>query len=56
MFFGDTPNLVARVQATAEPGTVAITDTASAILGLFVVEDCGAQDSRVLNGRYIFTG
>src|SRR6202049_4434147 len=42
--FGDVPNIAARVQATAEPGTGAITDnTQRLVSGLFVVEDCGAQ-------------
>ena len=43
--FGDVPNLAARVQAAAKPGTVAITDaTHRLVSGLFVVEDCGAQE------------
>src|SRR5260370_3789199 len=43
--FGDTPNIAARVQAIAEPGTLAITDaTHPLVAGLFVVKDCGAQD------------
>lgn len=43
--FGDTPNLAARVQSAAKPGTVAITDaTHRLVAGLFVVEDCGAQN------------
>ena len=43
--FGDTPNLAARVQTAAQPGSVAITDaTHRLVAGLFVVEDCGAQD------------
>jgi class 3 adenylate cyclase/tetratricopeptide (TPR) repeat protein len=42
--FGDTPNIAARVQAAAEPGTVVITDaTHRLVSGLFVVEDRGAQ-------------
>jgi hypothetical protein len=42
--FGDTPNIAARVQAAAEPGTVVITDTVHRLIsGLFVVEDGGAQ-------------
>jgi class 3 adenylate cyclase len=42
--FGDTPNIAARVQAAAEPGTVTITDaTQRLVSGLFVVEDLGAQ-------------
>ena len=42
--FGDTPNIAARVQAAAEPGTVLITAaTHRLVSGLFVVEDRGAQ-------------
>jgi class 3 adenylate cyclase len=42
--FGDTPNIAARVEAAAEPGTALITDaTHRLISGLFVVEDRGAQ-------------
>ena len=42
--FGDTPNIAARVQAIAQPGTVMITDAVHRLVsGLFVVEDCGAQ-------------
>ena len=42
--FGDTPNIAARVQAAATPGTVLITaDTHRLVSGLFVVEDRGAQ-------------
>jgi hypothetical protein len=42
--FGDTPNIAARVQAAAEPGTVVITDaTHRLVSGLFVVEERGAQ-------------
>jgi Adenylate and Guanylate cyclase catalytic domain len=40
--FGDTPNIAARVQAAAEPGTVVITDAAHRLVsGLFVVEHRG---------------
>jgi hypothetical protein len=40
--FGDTPNIAARVQAAAEPGTVVITEAAHRLVsGLFVVEDRG---------------
>ena len=42
--FGDAPNIAARVEAAAQPGTVAITDaTQRLVSGLFVVEDLGAQ-------------
>src|SRR5580700_12291778 len=42
--FGDTPNIAARVQAAAEPGSVAITDaTHRLVSGLFMVEERGAQ-------------
>jgi len=41
--FGNTPNIAARVQAAAEPGTVVITDAVHRLVsGLFVVEDRGA--------------
>jgi class 3 adenylate cyclase len=42
--FGGTPNIAARVQTAAAPGTVLITaDTHRLVFGLFVVEDRGAQ-------------
>jgi class 3 adenylate cyclase/tetratricopeptide (TPR) repeat protein len=42
--FGDAPNIAARVQGSAAPDTVAITDaTHRLVSGLFVVEDVGAQ-------------
>ncbi len=45
--FGDTPNIAARVQAAAEPGTVLITAaTHRLVSGLFVVEERGAQTLR----------
>ena len=41
--FGDTPNIAARVQEAAAPGTVVVTeDTHRLISGLFVVEARGA--------------
>jgi class 3 adenylate cyclase/tetratricopeptide (TPR) repeat protein len=40
--FADTPNIAARVQSAAEPGTVVITDAVHRLVsGLFVVEDRG---------------
>ncbi len=42
--FGDTPNIAARVQSAAEPGTVVITDAVHRLVsGLFVIGDRGAQ-------------
>jgi class 3 adenylate cyclase len=42
--FGDAPNIAARVEATAEPDTVTITDATHRLLsGLFVVEDRGVR-------------
>jgi class 3 adenylate cyclase len=42
--FGDTPNIAARVQAVAQPGTVMVTDGVHRLVsGLFVVADCGTQ-------------
>ncbi len=43
--FGDPPNIAARVESAAEPGTVAITDaTQRLVSGLFIVEERGAQE------------
>ena len=42
--FGETANTAARVEAAAEPGTVAISDAVHRLVsGLFVVEDLGLQ-------------
>jgi class 3 adenylate cyclase/predicted ATPase len=43
--FGEAPNIAARVQAAAEPGTVLVTSTVQRqVAGLFIVEDKGAQE------------
>jgi class 3 adenylate cyclase/tetratricopeptide (TPR) repeat protein len=42
--FGDAPNIAARVQAVAEPGTVMITEaTQRLVSGMFVLEEHGAE-------------
>ena len=42
--YGEAPNMAARVQAAAEPGTLLITEAAHRLIpGIFVVEECGAQ-------------
>jgi class 3 adenylate cyclase/predicted ATPase len=43
--FGDAPNIAARVQAAADPGSVLITaNVQRQVAGLFVVEDRGAHE------------
>jgi class 3 adenylate cyclase/predicted ATPase len=43
--YGDAPNIAARMQAVAEPGTVAMTARVQhQIAGLFVVEDRGSHE------------
>ena len=43
--FGEAPNIAARVQAAAEPGTVLVTSTVQRqVAGLFIVEDKGAHE------------
>jgi class 3 adenylate cyclase len=43
--FGEAPNIAARVQAAAEPGTVLVTSIVQRqIAGLFIVEDKGAHE------------
>jgi class 3 adenylate cyclase/tetratricopeptide (TPR) repeat protein len=45
--FGEAPNIAARVQAAAEPGTVLVTSTIQRqVAGLFIVEDRGAHELR----------
>ena len=45
--FGDAPNIAARVQAAAEPGSVLVTRNVQLqVAGLFVVEDQGARELR----------
>jgi class 3 adenylate cyclase/predicted ATPase len=43
--FGEAPNVAARVQAAAEPGSVLVTESVQRqVAGLFVVEDKGAHE------------
>ena len=43
--FGDAPNIAARVQAAAEPGSVLVTrNVQRQVAGLFVVEEQGARE------------
>jgi predicted ATPase len=43
--FGEAPNIAARVQAAAEPGTVLVTSAVQRqVAGLFIVEDRGAHE------------
>ncbi len=43
--FGEAPNVAARVQAAAEPGSVLVTmNVQRQVAGLFVVEERGAQE------------
>jgi class 3 adenylate cyclase len=45
--FGEAPNVAARVQAAAEPGSVLVTGSVQRqVAGLFVVEDKGAHELR----------
>ncbi len=49
--FGDTPNLAARVQSAAEPGTMLVTAAVlRQIAGLFVVEDKGPHQLKGIPG------
>jgi class 3 adenylate cyclase len=48
---GDTPNLAARLQAIAEPGTVVIAEGTRRLLGnLFELQDLGAKDLKGISG------
>ena len=45
--FGDAPNIAARVQGAAEPGSILITATVQRqTAGLFVAEDRGQHDTQ----------
>jgi class 3 adenylate cyclase/predicted ATPase len=47
--FGDAPNIAARVQAAAEPGSVLVTmNVQRQVAGLFVAEERGAQELKGL--------
>ena len=49
--FGEAPNIAARVQAAAEPGTVLVTSTIQRqVAGLFIAEDKGAHQLRGVPG------
>ena len=48
---GETPDLAARLQATAEPNTVVIAESTRKLLGnLFELEDLGAKDLKGVVG------
>jgi class 3 adenylate cyclase/predicted ATPase len=48
---GETPNLAARLQALAEPGSVVIADSTRRLLGdLFELKDLGASDLKGIAG------
>jgi len=49
---GETPNLAARLQSTAEPNSVVIAESTRKLLGnLFDLEDLGAKDLKGIDGR-----
>ena len=44
---GDTPNLAARLQALAQPGSVVVAESTRQLLGdLFEFEECGPREIR----------
>jgi class 3 adenylate cyclase/predicted ATPase len=48
---GETPNVAARVQALAEPGSVAIAENTRRLIGgTFTLEDMGVQDAKGVSG------
>jgi class 3 adenylate cyclase/tetratricopeptide (TPR) repeat protein len=50
--FGDAPNVAARVQAAAEPGTLLVTASIQRqVAGLFVAEDKGPHELKGVTGR-----
>ena len=51
--FGDAPNIAARVQAAADPGSVLITTNVHRqVAGLFVVEERGAHELKGLSSPF----
>src|SRR5499427_5237812 len=49
---GDTPNLAARLQGSAEPNRVVISESTRRLLGnLFELEDLGSQSLKGIGGQ-----
>jgi class 3 adenylate cyclase/predicted ATPase len=49
---GETPNLAARLQGIAEPGSVVVAESTRKLVGnIFELEDLGAQDLKGIAGR-----